>query len=85
MIKPQDKMFANVISQLERDLPWELLTRVVKLAAIVLGIVCRKSLQVGQVLPALLLADARDALKKRVQRVLKNPDMTVETYYAPLS
>jgi hypothetical protein len=85
MIKPQDKMFANLITQLQRDLPLEPLTRVVNLAAIALGILRSKSLQVGQILTALPLAGTRDTLKKRVQRFLKNPEVTVEFYYAPLA
>jgi hypothetical protein len=84
MIKPQDKVFANLITQLQRDLPREPLTRVVNLAALALGIVRSKSLQVGQILTALPLAGTRDTLKKRVQRFLKNPDVTVDTYYEPL-
>src|SRR5262249_34883891 len=85
MIKPQDKMFANLIAQLQRDLPREPLTRVVNLAAIALGILRSKSLQVGQILTATPLAGTRDTLKKRVQRFLKNPDVTVALYYAPLA
>jgi hypothetical protein len=85
MIKPQDKVFANLITQLQRDLPRQPLTRLVNLAALALGIVRSKSLQVGQILTALPLAGTRDTLKKRVQRFLKNPDVTVETYYAPLA
>src|SRR5262249_1445140 len=85
MIKPQDKMFANLIAQLQRDLPREPLTRVVNLAAIALGILRSKSLQVAQILRPLPLAAPRDPLKKRVQRFLKNPDVTVEPYYEPLA
>jgi hypothetical protein len=85
MIKPQDKVFANLITQLQRDLPREPLTRLVNLAALALGIARSKSLQVGQILPALPLAGTRDTLKKRVQRFLKNPDVTVELYYEPLA
>ena len=85
MIKPQDKMFANLMTQLQRDLPREPLTRVVNLAALALGILRSKSLQVGQILTALPLAGTRDTLKKRVQRFLKNPDVTVELYYEPLA
>jgi hypothetical protein len=85
MIKPQDKVFANLITQLQRDLPREPLTRVVNLAAIALGIVRSKSLQVGQIITAMPLAGTRDTLKKRVQRFLKNPDVTVELYYEPLA
>jgi hypothetical protein len=85
MIKPQDNVFANLITHLQRDLPLEPLTRLVNLAAIALGILRSKSLQVGQILTALPLAGTRDTLKKRVQRFLKNPDVTVELYYAPLA
>ena len=85
MIKPQDKMFANLMTQLHRDLPQEPLTRVVNLAAIALGILRSKSLQVGQILTALPLAGTRDTLKKRVQRFLRNPSVEVELYYEPLA
>jgi hypothetical protein len=85
MIKPQDKVFANLTHQLQRDLPQEPLTRVVNLAAIALGILRSKSLQVGQILTATPLAGTRDSLKKRVQRFLKNPSVTVETYYEPVA
>src|SRR5215831_2991839 len=80
MIKPQDQVFANLITQLHRDLPLEPLTRVVNLAALALGILRSKSRQVGQILTALPLAGTRDTLKKRVQRFLKNPDVTSEIY-----
>jgi hypothetical protein len=85
MIKPQDKLFANLTHHLQRDLPREPLTRVVNLAAVALGILRSRSLQVGQILTALPLAGTRDSLKKRVQRFLKNPSVTVETYYEPLA
>lgn len=85
MIKPQDKMFANLIHQLQRDLPREPLTRVVNLAAIALGILRSKSLQVGQIITAAPLAGTRDSLKKRVQRFLRNPSVAVELYYEPLA
>ncbi len=85
MIKPQDKVFANLITQLHRDLPLEPLTRLVNLAAIALGILRSKSLQVGQIITATPLAGTRDSLKKRVQRFLKNPSVTVELYYEPLA
>jgi hypothetical protein len=85
MIKPQDKMFANLIAQLQRDLPLEPLTRLVNLAAVALGILRSKSLQVGQILTATPLAGTRDSLKKRVQRFLKNPSVTVELYYEPVA
>jgi DDE family transposase len=85
MIKPQDKMFANLIAQLQRDLPLEPLTRLVNLAAIALGVLRSKSLQVGQILTATPLPGTRDTLKKRVQRFLKNPSVTVELYYEPVA
>jgi hypothetical protein len=56
MIKPRDKVFANLIAQLHRDLPLEPLTRLVNLAAIALGILRSQSLQVGQILTAMPLA-----------------------------
>jgi len=85
MIKPQDKMFANLVIQLHHDLPLAPLTRVVNLATIALGILRSKSLQVGQIITALPLAGTRDSLKKRVQRFLKNAGVTVDTYYQPLA
>ena len=83
MIKPQDKVFANLIHQLRRDLPQEPPTRLVNLAAVALGILGSKSLQVGQILTALPLAGTRDSLKKRLQRFLKNGDVIVDAYYQP--
>ena len=85
MIKPQDKVFANLTHQLHRDLPLEPLTRLVNLAAVAVGILRSKSLQVGQIVTASPLAGSRDSLKKRVQRFLKNPDVMVEEYYSPLA
>jgi len=85
MIKPQDQMFANLITQLQRDLPLEPLTRLVNLAAIALGVLRSKSLQIGRILTATPLPGTRDTLKKRVQRFLKNPSVTVELYYEPLA
>jgi hypothetical protein len=85
MIKPQDKMFANLIAQLQRDLPLEPRTRLVNLAAVALGILRSKSLQVGQIITALPLAGTRDSLKKRVQRFLKNEDVISDIYYQPLA
>lgn len=85
MIKPQDKVFANLIAQLQRDLPLEPLTRLVNLAAVALGILRSKSLQVGQIITALPLAGTRDSLKKRVQRFLKNEDVSIDIYYQPLA
>ena len=46
-MKPQDKVFANLSAQLHHDLPLEPRTRVVNLAAVALGILRSKSLQVG--------------------------------------
>jgi hypothetical protein len=85
MIKPHDQVFANLIEQLHRDLPQEPRTRVVNLAAVALGILRSKSLQVGQIVPALPLTGTRDSLKKRVQRFLKNASVTVEEYCEPLA
>jgi len=85
MIKPQDKVFANLSHPLQRDLPQEPPTRLVNLAAIAMGILCSKSLQVGQIITALPLDGARDSLKKRVQRFLKNEGVTVADYYQPLA
>src|SRR5713226_9835681 len=85
MIKAQDKVFANLLTQLRRDLPLEPLTRVVNLAAVALGILRSKSLQVGQIVTASPLAGTRDSLKKRVQRFLKNASVTVDDYYQPLA
>jgi hypothetical protein len=85
MSTPQDKLFANLTHQLHHDLPQEPQTRIVNLAALALGILRSKSLQVGQILTALPLAGTRDTLKKRVQRFLKNPDVAVELYYEPLA
>jgi hypothetical protein len=85
MIKPQDKVFANLTHQLHRDLPLEPLTRIVNLAAVAMGILRSKSLQVGQIVTASPLEGSRDSLKKRVQRFLKNASVTVEDYYQPLA
>jgi len=85
MITPPDPMFANLILHLPHDLPLEPLTRLVNLAALALGVLRSKSLQIGQILTALPLAGTRDSLKKRVQRFLRNPSVTVEVYYAPLA
>lgn len=84
-MKPQDKVFANLIAQLQRDLPVEPLTRIVNLAAVALGILHSKSLQVGQIVSALPLEGTRDSLKKRVQRFLKNAGVTIDDYYQPLA
>jgi hypothetical protein len=85
MIKPQGRVFANLSHQLQRDLPQEPPTRLVNLAAVALGILCSKSLQVGQIITALPLAGARDSLKKRVQRFRKNEGVSVAAYYRPLA
>jgi hypothetical protein len=85
MTTPQDKLFANLTHHLHHDLPQEPQTRIVNLAAIALGIVRSKSLQVGQILTARPLAGTRDSLKKRVPRFLKNPEVTVDEYYQPLA
>jgi hypothetical protein len=85
MIKPQDQMFANLTHQLHRDLPREPLTRLVNLAAVAVGILRSKSLQVGQIVTASPLAGSRDSRKKRVQRFLKNPAVMVDEYYSPLA
>ena len=84
-MKPQDKVFANLSAQLQRDLPVEPRTRIVNLAAVALGILRSKSLQVGQIITASPLAGARDSLKKRVQRFLKNASVVVDDYYQPLA
>jgi len=52
MLKPRDKVFANLIQQLQRDLPREPLTRLVTLAAVARGILRSTSLQVGQLVMA---------------------------------
>jgi hypothetical protein len=85
MMKAQEKVFANLTHQLHRDLPQEPPTRLVNLAAVALGILGSKSLQVGQIITALPLPGARDSLKKRVQRFLKNEGVTVDAYYRPLA
>ena len=85
MIKPPENVVANVFAQLRRDLPREPLPRVVKLAAIALGLLRSKSLPVGQSLTALPLAGPRDTLKKRGQGFPKNPEVPVELYDAPLA
>jgi hypothetical protein len=85
MIKPQDKVFANLTHHLHRDLPLEPLTRLVTLAAVAVGVLRSKSLQVGQIVTASPLDGSRDSLKKRVQRFLKNASVSVEEYYQPLA
>jgi len=85
MITPQEKLFANLTHHLHHDLPQEPRTRIVNLAALALGVLGSKSLQLGQIVPALPLAGTRDTLKKRRQRFLKNARVTVEGYYEPLA
>jgi hypothetical protein len=85
MIKPQDKVFANLTHQLHRDLPLEPLTRIVNLAAVAVGVLRSKSLQVGQIVTASPLEGSRDSLKKRVQRFLQKASVTVEDYSQPLA
>jgi hypothetical protein len=85
MIKPQETMFANLIAQFQRDLPLEPLTRIVNLAAVAVGVLRSKSLQLGQIVTALPLDGTRDTLKKRVQRFVKNPGVTVEVYAEPVA
>jgi len=85
MINPQDKLFDDLIQQLQRDLPTEPDTRVVNLAAVAIGVVRSKSLQVGQIVTASPLEGARDSIKKRVQRFLKNEGVTIEEYQQPLA
>jgi hypothetical protein len=78
-------MFANLIEKLRRDLPPVPQTRLVNLAAIILRVLRSESLQVGQIITASPLAWILDTLKKRVQRFLKDPGVTVEEYYQPLA
>ena len=59
MIKIHEKVFANSIKQLQRDLSQESLTLVVNLAAIALCILYGKRLQVGQSVTALPLEGTR--------------------------
>ena len=85
MIETQDLLFANLMEQLRYDLPTEPGTRVVNLAAVAIGILRSRSLQVGQVVARSPIGASRDALKKRVQRFLKNPGIPVEVYRFPLA
>jgi hypothetical protein len=85
MIKPQEKLVANLLAQLQRDLPVEPLTRLVNLAAVAVGVLRSKSLQLGQIVTALPLEGTRDTLKKRLQRFVKNPEVTVEVYAEPVA
>jgi hypothetical protein len=57
----------------------------VNLAAVAVGILRSKSLQVGQIITARPLEGSRDSLTKRGQRFLKNASVTVEDYYQPLA
>ena len=84
MIETPDSLFANLTEQLLWDLPQEPETRVVNLAAVAIGVFQSRSLQVGQVVARSPLEASRDALKKRVQRFLKNPGVQVEVYQFPL-
>jgi hypothetical protein len=74
-----------LLHQLPRDLPQEPPTRLVNLAAVALGILGSKSLQVGQIITALPLAGTRDSLKKRVQRFLKTEGVSGDDYSQPLA
>ena len=85
MNETQDPVFANLMEQLRYDLPTEPETQVVNLAGVAIGIFRSRSLQVGQVLARSPLEASRDALKKRVQRFLKNPGVQVEVYQFPLA
>ena len=85
MIETQDPVFANLMEQLRYDLPTEPETRVINLAGVAIGIFRSRSLQVGQVVARSPLEASRDALKKRVQRFLKNPGVQVEVYQFPLA
>ena len=85
MIETQDSLFANLTEQLLWDLPQEPETRVVNLAAVAIGVFRSRSLQVGQVVARSPLEASRDALKKRVQRFLKNPGVKVEVFQRPLA
>lgn len=85
MINPQDKLFGDLIQQLQSDLPTEPCTRVVNLAAVAIGVVRSKSLQVGQIVAASPLEAARDSIKKRVQRFLKNDGVRIDEYQKPLA
>jgi hypothetical protein len=76
---------ANLITQPQRDLPLEPLTRLVNLAAVAVGVLRSKSLQLGQIVTALPLEGTRDTLKKRVQRFVKNPGVRVAVYYEPVA
>ena len=85
MIKTRDRLFSNLMAQLHKDVPLEPMSRVVNLAAIALGMLRSKSVQVGQIVTSLPLPGIRDSLKKRVQRFLKNPEVEVEVYQEPVA
>lgn len=85
MIETQDPLFANLTEQLRYDLAAEPETRVVNLAAVAIGVFRSRSLQVGQVVARSPLEASRDALKKRVQRFLKNPGVQVAVFQRPLA
>jgi hypothetical protein len=55
------------------------------MAAVAIGVFRSRSLQVGQVVARSPLEASRDALKKRVQRFLKNPGVKVEVFQRPLA
>ncbi len=74
-----------MVTQLHKDLPLELVTRVGDLVAIALGVLRSKSLQVGQIVTSLPLPEIRGSLKKRVQRFLQNPEVEVEGYQEPMA
>ena len=54
MIKTRDRLFSNLMAQLHKDLPLEPMSRVVNLAAIALGMLRSKRVQVGQIVTLLL-------------------------------
>lgn len=58
MIKPQEKIFANLIAQRRCDLPLKPLTRLVNLAAVAVRMGQSKSLHVGQIVTPLPLGTA---------------------------
>lgn len=85
MTTPHDRLFANLVKSLERDLPGEPRTRVVNLAAIALGVWRSKSVQVGHIVNALPLDGRRESRTKRGQRWLRHPAVQVEVSQAPLA
>jgi hypothetical protein len=78
-------MFANLITQLQRDLPLEPLTRIVNGAAVAGGVLRSRSLQLGQIVTALPLEGSREPRKQRLQRFVKNAGVTAEVYSAPVA